>query len=315
MDQPSVRLKTTAFVNQLLIADLYSYDATIPCFLKLPSYLAQTDYKNPVDASNGVFSYTKGWKGDMFHYYEHHPVEGESFNHIMGGRMANQSGWVDIFPADTLLDHAKPDSEAPLLVDVGGSIGHDIERFREKYPETASRLYLEDRPEVIKHSKCPDPVHKVSYDFFTPQPIRGKNLPTTSSNEKEIKTHNNESLSLTIHPRCPRLLPPRHPTRLVRRARAADPPQPATRPHPPVQRPSDPRPHRVGGAGASAHDGVRPDDDGHGGGGGAERGAVGTVAQRGGVSGEEDLEESGGGAGGYRSGIGRERGRVGRTES
>ncbi|KAI0139592.1 S-adenosyl-L-methionine-dependent methyltransferase [Hypoxylon sp. NC0597] len=147
------------------------YDATIPCFFKMPEFLAQNGYKNPVDPSNGVFQYAKGWKGDMFNYYESHPIEGASFDHVMGGVMANQAGWLEIFPHNKLLDTG--DSQSPLVVDVGGNIGHDIERFREAHPETAHRLYLEDRPEVVQRSKCPDTVNRVGYDFFTPQPIKG----------------------------------------------------------------------------------------------------------------------------------------------
>ena len=45
----------------------------------------------------------------------------------MGGVMANQSGWLKIFPHDTLLSTAKPDG--PLLVDIGGNIGHDLDRL------------------------------------------------------------------------------------------------------------------------------------------------------------------------------------------
>ncbi|KAG8167505.1 hypothetical protein KVR01_003194 [Diaporthe batatas] len=125
---------------------LRSYDATIPCFFKLPRYLEQTGYKNPVDPNDGVFQYAKDCRGkDMFHFYQENRVEGESFN--------------------------QPDQ--PLLVDVGGNIGHDLDRFYQAHPETASRLYLEDLAEVVSLSKCPDPVNKIGYDFFTPQPIKG----------------------------------------------------------------------------------------------------------------------------------------------
>lgn len=149
------------------------YDATIPCFFKLPRYLSQTAYRNPVDPADGVFQYAKDCRGkDMFHYYQDNRVEGESFNQVMGGVMANQSGWLDIFPHDTLLANAKP--EAPLVVDVGGNIGHDLDRFYRAHPETASRLYLQDLAEVVALSKCPAPVNKIGYDFFTPQPIKGK---------------------------------------------------------------------------------------------------------------------------------------------
>ena len=149
------------------------YDATIPVFYKMPVYLALTGYKNPVDPTSGVFQHAKGWKGDMFHYYEAHPVEGASFDHVMGGVMANQARWVDIFPSQVLFDTDKG-GNTPLVVDVGGNIGHDIEKFRESHPDTAARLYLEDRPEVVERSKCPKTVNRLGYDFFTPQPIKGK---------------------------------------------------------------------------------------------------------------------------------------------
>lgn len=107
----------------------------------------------------------------MFNYYAAHPREGESFNHVMGGVMARQAGWLDIYPHQTVVDTAV--QEGPLVVDVGGNIGHDIERFRQAHPDTAERLYLQDRPEVVKLSKSPDPVNKMAYDFFTPQPVKG----------------------------------------------------------------------------------------------------------------------------------------------
>ena len=151
------------------------YDATIPCSFKLPEYLAQTGYRNPTDPKDGIFQYAKDCKGkDCFDYFNENPREGASFNHVMGGVMANQAGWLQVFPHETLLESAKSD-DSPLVVDVGGSIGHDIERFRSVYPETASRLYVLDRPEVVARSKCPDPVNKIGYDFFTPQTIKGSN--------------------------------------------------------------------------------------------------------------------------------------------
>lgn len=141
----------------------------------MPEYLAKIGYKNPVDPADGVFQYTKGWNGDLFHYYDAHPREGQSFNHVMGGVMAHQAGWLDIFPHNNLLNS---DIGLPLLVDVGGNVGHDMERFRQAHPETAARLYLQDRPEVVRLSECPEPVNKIDYDFFTPQPIKGKSCPT-----------------------------------------------------------------------------------------------------------------------------------------
>jgi hypothetical protein len=176
LSEPSIGIFAPSKFTTALIQPVFGewinhiYDAIIPCFFKLPEYLAQTGYKNSANAADGVFQYAKGWKGDAFDYFAAHPREGESFNHVMGGVMAHQASWLDIFPHDTLLN----DESGPLLVDVGGNIGHDMKRFYEAHPEMADRLYLQDRAEVVKLSKIPDPVHKMGYDFFTPQTITGK---------------------------------------------------------------------------------------------------------------------------------------------
>ncbi|KAI1159583.1 S-adenosyl-L-methionine-dependent methyltransferase [Nemania serpens] len=179
LEEPSIGLfKQTALSTSFLQPVFgewihHLYDATLPCFFKMPEYLGQTGYKNPIDPKDGVFQFAKGWKDDMFNYYESHPREGESFNHVMGGVMAQQGGWLDIFPSETLLEASAKELETPLLVDVGGNIGHDIERFRQGHPETAPRLYLEDRPEVLERATCGELINKIGYDFFTPQPIKG----------------------------------------------------------------------------------------------------------------------------------------------
>ncbi|KAI0506275.1 S-adenosyl-L-methionine-dependent methyltransferase [Xylaria bambusicola] len=148
------------------------YDALIPVFSKLPIYLAQHDYKAPSDPTNGVFQFAKEFKGDLFHYYREHPVKGASFDLVMSSVMAHQASWVDIFPPEILFE-TDIGGDTPLVVDVGGNIGHDIEKFREKHPDTAARLYLEDLPHVLERAKCNKTVNRVAYDFFTPQPITG----------------------------------------------------------------------------------------------------------------------------------------------
>ncbi|CAL8578646.1 hypothetical protein XPA_004413 [Xanthoria parietina] len=144
LEQTNVNsFKPTAF-TQALLQPVYGewithlYDATIPCFF------ARTGYQAPSDPANGVFQYTKGW-------------EGESFNHVMGGVMANQASWLDKFPYMTLLDSK---SHLPLLVDVGDNVGHDMERFRESHPETAARaraLYMHS----MLHDWSDEPARKI----------------------------------------------------------------------------------------------------------------------------------------------------------
>ncbi|KAI1379218.1 S-adenosyl-L-methionine-dependent methyltransferase [Hypoxylon crocopeplum] len=168
----------TAFTKSLLEpvfgawAD-YLYDATLPCFYKMPEYLAKTGYKNPADPNDGVFQYTKGFRGSLFDYYDAHPVEGATFNNMMGGVMAKQAGMLDIYPYERLADSQPADSPTPLLVDVGGNVGHDINKFLAKQPALALRLVLQDRQDVVRLTKCPSVVQVSAHDFFTAQPVKG----------------------------------------------------------------------------------------------------------------------------------------------
>jgi hypothetical protein len=97
--------------------------------------------------------------------------------------MALQASWLDVMPVDSFL--TGPDSNLPLVVDMGGNIGHDIEKFRQVYPDTAARLYLQDLDDVIANSKYPDPVNKITHDFFTPQPIKGECISIILANFKD----------------------------------------------------------------------------------------------------------------------------------
>lgn len=116
--------------------------------------------------------------------------------------MAHQTSWLEIYPCQILLEdttanpvagqevgnpksarvvNEEEDSVAgaggeqtAVLVDVGGNVGYDMQRFYNAHPKAAGRCYLQDRPEVVRLSRVPDPVRKMGYDFFTPQPVRGQ---------------------------------------------------------------------------------------------------------------------------------------------
>ncbi|KAI0015265.1 S-adenosyl-L-methionine-dependent methyltransferase [Xylariomycetidae sp. FL0641] len=177
-ETPTGEYLQTAFTKSLLEPVFgawvdYLYDATLPCFYKMPEYLARTGYQNPTNPNDGIFQYAKGFKGSLFDYYDKHPVEGATFNNMMGGVMAKQAGMLDIYPYERLDDSLPADSSVPLLVDVGGNVGHDINKFLSKQPAMAPRLALQDRPDVVQLAKCPSTVRIMAHDFFTPQPIRG----------------------------------------------------------------------------------------------------------------------------------------------
>lgn len=72
----------------------------------------------------------------------------------------------------------KASTEDVLIVDVGGSSGHDLVGFRSKHPDISGRLVLQDLPEAISAAKAAGEIqaHGIEaeeHDFFTPQDIKG----------------------------------------------------------------------------------------------------------------------------------------------
>lgn len=104
------------------------------------------------------------------------PKIGESFNIVQKVSTTMEPAWTDIYPPQNLVHESDP--KLPLFVDVGGGIGQDLLNIYNMYPEEASRLYLEDLGEVIADADAksiiPATVNKLEYNFFMPQPIKGK---------------------------------------------------------------------------------------------------------------------------------------------
>lgn len=104
---------------------------------------------------------------------------GEHFNDHMGGYRHGCRLWMDknVFPvADRLIQGADTAANAPFLVDIGGSVGHDLLDFKAYYPKHPGRLILQDLPVVIGQIKDLDPlIMRMEHNFFTEQPIKGRN--------------------------------------------------------------------------------------------------------------------------------------------
>ena len=67
----------------------------------------------------------------------------------------------------------KSDSE-PLLIDIGGGLGHDLIAFRKRFPELSGKLIVQDIPVVVDSIKdLPTGINAMTHDFFKPQPVKG----------------------------------------------------------------------------------------------------------------------------------------------
>ena len=69
----------------------------------------------------------------------------------------------------------KSGREDVLIVDVGGSHGHDLIQFRERYLHLPGQVVLQDLPETISSIRnLPHEILAMAHNFFTPQPVVGK---------------------------------------------------------------------------------------------------------------------------------------------
>ena len=104
----------------------------------------------------------------------------------MGGYSQGRPSWMDanFFPVqERLIKGAKSEDDAVFIVDIGGSIGHDLAEFSRKHPETPGRLVLQDLPVVVGQITSLDAkIERMAYDFYTEQPLLGT-LPSSEIND------------------------------------------------------------------------------------------------------------------------------------
>ncbi|KDN67897.1 putative O-methyltransferase [Colletotrichum sublineola] len=101
---------------------------------------------------------------------------GEFQNHMAGYRQGRPS-WMDdgFFPvAEKLIQGADTSADAAFLVDIGGSIGHDLDEFCRKHPDAPGRHSLQDLPHVLSQvQRIDNKIELIEYDFHTEQPVKG----------------------------------------------------------------------------------------------------------------------------------------------
>lgn len=64
------------------------------------------------------------------------------------------------------------------MVDVGGANGSQLIDFKTQFPHLPGRYVLQDLFVSVAdgESKYPKGIEAMTYDFFTPQPLRGKSF-------------------------------------------------------------------------------------------------------------------------------------------
>lgn len=144
-----------------------------------PDFLRETNYANPTDKDKSAWKYA--YQTDQ-HFFEYVNSPGrerklEAFRHHMQFKTVGLK-WYEV-PGimEAAFGDAKVGKHDALLIDVGGSGGHDLIGFHKAHPSMPGRLILEDLPTTIQSldsaALAQQGIEPIGHDFFTPQPIHG----------------------------------------------------------------------------------------------------------------------------------------------
>ncbi|KAF2872423.1 S-adenosyl-L-methionine-dependent methyltransferase [Massariosphaeria phaeospora] len=160
----------------------HKHDNVMPGWHTLPSWLKRRGYKTPITKEDTPFAQGHGASPDQsfFGWLKEHPANAKEFNLFMGVHRTGEKTWLDQKElGDALLSHGQ---DAPTngnkdgnvaFVDIGGGIGHQCLALKEKYPELAGRIVLQDLPEVVRQANVGDAINAMGVNFFDGQPVKG----------------------------------------------------------------------------------------------------------------------------------------------
>ncbi|KAK5658196.1 hypothetical protein OQA88_2169 [Cercophora sp. LCS_1] len=161
-----------------LIANGYPMyrDIVLPPMQNLHKWLATKSYATPTTAVDNPYTFGHQTHMSMFEHMASLPRSNAQFNDHMGAYRLGRPPWHAFYPLPT----TKTDPSSPLLVDIGGSLGHDLLSLRESHPNLTGRLILQDTAAVLSsapHTTLSSAgIEAMPHDFFSPQPVKGAKM-------------------------------------------------------------------------------------------------------------------------------------------
>ncbi|KAJ5381377.1 O-methyltransferase [Penicillium cataractarum] len=152
----------------------FQFDVCMPLYSKAPEYFRETGFQTPLESNKGLFQYVEKTEESIWSLMSKKHEDMDGFYTHMAGRRANLPIWVDWFPVqERIIDGFEDKDGSGLLVDVAGGRGHDLERFRAKFPSARGRLIVEDLPQVLEGINSGSGIECQPIDLFEPQPVQG----------------------------------------------------------------------------------------------------------------------------------------------
>lgn len=136
----------------------------------IPECLWRSNFCEPTDAAKSPWATRTG--KPFLDYLQSNPEVFSLFNGLLKLRNENSVPWFTYYPASEMIKGVG----GPLLVDIGGGTGQDINCFHTEICQELApgQLILQDLPRVIEEAgELPPAIHKQAHDFFTGQPVKG----------------------------------------------------------------------------------------------------------------------------------------------
>jgi demethylsterigmatocystin 6-O-methyltransferase len=142
-----------------------------PAFIQMPADLASTNYAEPT--SQETSPYFSVFNYDFWARVNSTPKLKREFDTYMASHKKGESSFVDLFPCSRLASGFNAAFSPVLLVDIGGKAGHQCIELKTRYPDLQGEIAVQDLMCTGEDLGVPG-VKGMSYDLFTPQPIKSK---------------------------------------------------------------------------------------------------------------------------------------------
>ncbi|UNI20306.1 hypothetical protein JDV02_006406 [Purpureocillium takamizusanense] len=176
----STRFSRSMNDPDIRVALQYTCMTTIPTFASLPEFLAKTNYQNPKNGEKCALQHALGTKETFFGLMRRDAGLGAGFNQFLRAYASSVPSWTDMYPVRERLGAPGLRTSSPLLVDVGGNLGHQLADLHRRFPDLRGGLVLQDQADIVAAAEAsgqlppPPPggrgVTTVAHDFFTAQP-------------------------------------------------------------------------------------------------------------------------------------------------
>jgi hypothetical protein len=148
-----------------------------PLASKMRQYLRQ---KKPCSISETLPAYDFAMEETVWETLKKNNEWKKGFDDNMTARNKMLSiPWHLKYPTKERLASWQTRNAKPVVVDIGGNQGIDLQRFADSFPTLDCELILQDLPETLKgipgslHPK----INPTAYDFFTEQIVKGESSP------------------------------------------------------------------------------------------------------------------------------------------